>query len=240
MISSTEIALSHGGGHAEAPRTMSSREIAELTAKQHQHVRRDIETMAEGLKIDPSSFGRIYRDARNREQREYALPRRECLILVSGYSVELRAKIIDRWEELERAAGRVLPDLNDPDVLRGLLTSYADDKANLLARVAEAAPKVEALERIAEADGSLCVTDAAKALQVQPKVLFAFLRQNGWIYRRAGSASDVGYQAKVTAGYLEHKVTRIRRTKGPDRIAEQVRITPRGLTRLAELLEQRP
>lgn len=31
------------------------------------------------------------------------------------------------------------------------------------------APKVEALDRIATAEGSLCGTDTAKTLQVQPK-----------------------------------------------------------------------
>ena len=69
------------------------------------------------------------------------------------------------------------------------------------------------------------------------QALFAYLRANGWIYRRAGSANEVGYQGKVSLGYIEHKVTRLPRVNGPDRIAEQVRITPKGLARLAELLD---
>lgn len=83
---------------------MSSREIAELTGKQHQHVKRDIDHLFAALELDASSFGRIYRDTMNREQTEYALPKRETLILVSGYDPVMRAKIIDRWMELERQA----------------------------------------------------------------------------------------------------------------------------------------
>lgn len=47
--------------------TMSSREIAELTSKQHGHVKRDVEKMFEDLEIDATKFGCIYFDSMNRK-----------------------------------------------------------------------------------------------------------------------------------------------------------------------------
>ena len=81
--------------------TMSSREVAELTGKEHKHVLADIRNMCESLKIDSAEFSAQYKDTTGRSLPCFNLPKRETLILVSGYSVELRAKIIDRWQELE-------------------------------------------------------------------------------------------------------------------------------------------
>lgn len=88
--------------------TMTSLEIAELTGKRHGHVIRDIRAMLEGLgeNTEPK-FGTSYKDQTGRELPCYQLPKRETLILVSGYSVELRARIIDRWQELE--SGKAQP-----------------------------------------------------------------------------------------------------------------------------------
>lgn len=81
--------------------TMSSREIAELTGKQHQHVKRDIEIMLTNLGEDVSKFGHIYTDAVNREQTEYLLDRFHTEVLVTGYDVKRRAAVIKRWYDLE-------------------------------------------------------------------------------------------------------------------------------------------
>lgn len=88
---------------------MSSREIAELTGKQHAHVRRDIEHLLGALGEDVSKFGAMSADSYGRPQPVYALPKRETLILVSGYDPVMRAKIIDRWMELERQAAQAAP-----------------------------------------------------------------------------------------------------------------------------------
>lgn len=77
--------------------------IAELTGKQHPHVKRDIEHMLAELAGDASSFAHIYLDSMNRAQAEYRLERREVEVLLTGYSIPLRAKVIDRLHELEQA-----------------------------------------------------------------------------------------------------------------------------------------
>jgi len=217
------------------PLTMSSLEIAELTDKEHKNVIRDIRVMCAGLKIEPSVFEGSYQDSTGRSLVCFHLPQRECLILVSGYSVELRAKIIDRWQELERQAkaGPAIPQTL-PEALR-LAADLAEQVTQQKAAIAELAPKADALDRIAEAEGSLCITDAAKALQMRPKDLFTYLRSHGWIYRRIGSPHDLGYQSKVAAGLLEHKVTTVLRADGTEKLTEQVRVTPKGLAALAKL-----
>lgn len=87
--------------------TMSTREIAELTGKQHKHVLEDARKMLEELGIALADFSADLPDVYGRLQPVFLLPKRESLILVSGYSTELRARIIDRWEALE--SGREHP-----------------------------------------------------------------------------------------------------------------------------------
>jgi len=81
--------------------TMTSREIAELTGKDHKHVLTDIRKMLEELGIDSAGFSAEYKDTTGRMLPAFGLPKRETMILVSGYSITMRAKIIDRWQELE-------------------------------------------------------------------------------------------------------------------------------------------
>ena len=81
-------------------KSMSSLEIAELTGKDHAKVLIDIRKMLDELGILTSDFSTV-RKVRGKEYDVFNLPKRETIILVSGYSVVMRAAIVDRWQELE-------------------------------------------------------------------------------------------------------------------------------------------
>ena len=98
------------------PATMSSREIAELTGKEHGHVKRDIEQMLKALEKDVSTFGCIYLDSVGRKQTEYRLDRELTQTLITGYSIPLRHKVIQRLNELESGGGQQLATLKDPQL----------------------------------------------------------------------------------------------------------------------------
>lgn len=89
--------------------TMSSREIAELTGKRHDNVKRDVAAMLKELEVDVLKFEGIYMDSRGREQIEYLLDREHVECLLAGYNAQLRMKVIRRLHELEDAAGYRLP-----------------------------------------------------------------------------------------------------------------------------------
>lgn len=219
--------------------TMSSREVADLTGKQHHHVVRDIKHNLAELNLDASKFGCIYLDASNRKQTEYLLPPDLVMTLLTGYSVPLRHRVVTRLHELESVSRHDAIPKSLPEALR-LAADLADKNGELQRLVADQAPKVAAIKRLAAAGGAICITDAAKQLGVAPSRLFAWLEQHRWIFRRHGCKRWVAYQPRITSGLMNHKVTALKPDPetGIDRAAFDPMITPKGLTRLAELLQE--
>ncbi|ENG6208436.1 hypothetical protein AM433_004550 [Pseudomonas aeruginosa] len=218
--------------------TMSSREIADLTGKKHKNVLRDIREMLEALRRDGSDLSHVREDLDSRGYTEnFHLDRDLTETLISGYSVPLRYRVIRRLHELESSQVPSIPT-SLPEALR-LAADQAEQNQALRLVINEQAPKVQALERLSGAAGTMCITDAAKHLKVSPSRLFDWLQQNRWIYRRSGSARWIGYQPRIQDGWIMHKVTVLGRDdQGDERAASQVRITAKGLSVLARKIEE--
>lgn len=234
--------------------TMSSREIAELTGKNKADVHVDVWNMLSQLYSINKDDGKIHH-VKNQQVNltdgiivlfdvrgyvsEFNLDRYHTEVLVTGYDLKRRAAVIKRWYDLETGKAKPAIDpmvaLNDPAFLRDALISYTEKVMHLEHQVEEMKPDVDALTRIAKAEGSLCVTDAAKQLQVNPKKLFDLMSHSKWIYRRIGSVW-IGYQDKIQQGLLEHKVSVVKSRTGEDKQVSQVRVTAKGLSKLAKLL----
>ena len=215
--------------------TMSSREIAELCEKQHPHVLRDIRNMLNSLypNLDGLDSKGIF--AIKNEYGltlEILLPKREVMILVSGYRIDLRAKIIDRLEELE---SQQKPTTKIPQSFSEALMLAAQ----LQAEKEQNAPKVEAFDRLATAtEGAMNLTNAAKHLQMQPRAFNQFLFANGWIYKRTIGSAWIAYQDKLQRGYLEHKAYPVTQSDGTEKIYPQVLVTAKGLAKLSMMLNK--
>jgi anti-repressor protein len=183
--------------------TMSSLDIAEITGKEHGHVMRDIRSVLNEAGIDASSFGAIYLDAYNRDKPCYSLPRRECDLVVSGYSVKYRLAIIDRWHELEGKQTPAIP--THSEALR--LAADAIDKANALAlEVADMKPKAEFHDAVTASDD---VTQLGVACQVLDlpfgrNTLFQRLRNMG-VLISAGERHNLPKQRFIEQGLFTVK-----------------------------------
>lgn len=96
-------------------------------------------------------------------------------------------------------------------------------------------PRAAIHDRLIYADGTLTLSDAAKNIGVSPRKFIALLRREGWLFRR-GKSPLAAYQDKITSGYLTHKISVILAPNGEEKMTEQVRVTSKGLAKLARLV----
>ena len=232
-----EITTKAGAGEAL---TMSSREIAELTGSTHDNVLKTVRRLVgEGV---VSGNETPYTHPQNgRTYTEFHLDYRNTMVVVSGYSVELRAKIIDRWMELEQVVRDAPPiqfDPTDPQVLLQVFGALQNKVAEQQAVIDAQQAEVEKVRRLEATVGSMCITDAAKTLKVRRIELTSRMQAARWIYKRVGNSSWLAYQDKIQSGFMEHKDHIYIDGAGDERVATRALVTGKGLVKLAELLNR--
>lgn len=125
-------------------------------------------------------------------------------------------------------------DFSDPDTVLELAANWAAEKKRVLALEAtleEQKPKVLFAEVVDRSRDTITVTEAAKRIGLNPKVLFSALRGDGILYRRG--KVNLPAQAHIDNGrFVVHTGTYQRgETEEP---YSQARVTGKGLIWLTE------
>lgn len=213
--------------------TMSSREIAELTGKEHKNVIRTIKDLLAAkildAQIEPLKF-----EYRGQRFDYYELNKRDSLILVARLSPEFTAHIVDRWQELEKQVKHTNNvDLHDPRALRRALLDYTEQVIHL-------ETQNQSLERtidtITQTPAGVKFQQACKILNIKQAILANWLRQHSWDRKLNNTRASTYYSQKC--GYCETKyeeVARIRPNGDPYTFTKiEFFILPKGMQVLAK------
>ena len=178
-------------------RTMSSREIADLTGSTHDNVLKTVRSLIEKGVVSRNETPYMpYTHPQNGQVYfEFLLSYRDTMVVVSGYSVELRAKIIDRWQELEGQVARP-QQLSTIEILQIAMES---EKARLMltAQVEQQATKIHSLENLFKE--GMTHTQFCKGLNgVNVMQVGNYLESRSWLYNesKSGTRHRVGSYAR--------------------------------------------
>ncbi|WP_443090843.1 Rha family transcriptional regulator [Basfia succiniciproducens] len=182
---------------------ISSVEIAQLCEKRHDNVMADIRNMLEQLKIQSPEFSGDYTDSRGRTYQCYFLPKREVMILVSGYRIDLRAKIIDRLNELEQKQAVKVPQTL-PEALR-LAADLAEQNQALLLANTQQSTQIASMESYFR--NGISPFEFVKGLNgVNSLKVGEYLIGKSWLYEAANAKRVAAY---ARDRYLTEETTEI-------------------------------
>ena len=154
---------------------MTSLEIAELTGKQHNDILKAIRKMEPAwTKIAQGKFSLgSYADSNGQLRPCYQLTKTECLYIATKFNDEARAKLVLRWEYLERKEqeSRQQLCLPEPKKILALADEIISEGLHILNEPAE---------------DTLTATQVAKTFNMRTLDFNAVLRDMGIQYRRGG------------------------------------------------------
>ena len=211
--------------------SMSSREIADLTDKDHFHVMRDLRAMHDQLgALFGGSIQKWIHPQNGQAYDEYLLDKDTSLTLLLGYDALARMKVVKRWQELE--AAQKPADLSRMEILQ-LAMDSEQARIEAEAQLALAAPKVVYADAMLNADGTVLVRDAAKTIGVPVRKLEKVLRDKGVILPGNGPAAKY-----VAQGYLVESLGHYETNTRGRQISRTTRVTGKGLEFLRRFAER--
>ena len=211
-----------------SPNTMTSLQIAEVTGKPHNDVLKAIRAMEPAWeKVNGGKFSRVeYKDAKGEMRPAFKLTKTECLYVATKFNDEARAKLVIRWEELEKAHRQrnereqlpkavdgVLGDVSPRTVLKAMelcvqtQSELSDMRKRLIAlEQASATPTTKAVVRVARVRHKPTdnVTAGTALSNIEAAHLYGMTAsQLRWVLCRHGSVRGDGRRYYLKANFAK-------------------------------------
>ncbi len=201
-------------------------------------------------KINGRKFALVdYTDAKGEKRPCYALTKTESLYIATKFNDEARAKLVLRWEELERSqamGGFQIPQsFAEALTLAGQLAQANEEQARALALskareeeqeriIEEQKPKVFFAQAVETSKSSCLIGELAKIIAqngypMGQNRLFRWLKDNKYLIDNPGGENNnVPYQQYMERGYFELKKSVLTNPDGSQRITRTTKVTGKG------------
>lgn len=207
--------------------TMSSREMADLSEKRHDSVKRTIGTLVgKGVIGVPQIVG--YQDSLGRPASEFHIGKRDSYVVMAQLSPEFTARLVDRWQELE-SKQQAQSAHAIPKTMAQALRLAADQAEQIEAQqllIEQQKPAVEFVDRFVEAKSSKGFREVAKILGVKEREFIAGLASAGVIFKQ-------GNNWLPKADYQPRYFT-VKAGEANGHAFHQTRFTPEGIAWVAK------
>lgn len=205
---------------------MTSLEIAEVTGRNHKDVMRSIREMEEAwVKVNGRKFALVeYKDAKGEMRPCYQLTKTECLYIATKFNDEARAKLVLRWEELERKEQYQVPQSFAEALMLAAkqqekieqqqlaLKSKNEEIIQLSATITEMQPKVSYVDTILSSKETVTTTQIAQDYGQSAKALNVLLRNFGIQHKVGGQW--ILYSKYLPCGYVQSETVPITHRDG--------------------------
>lgn len=210
--------------------TMTSLEIAEVTGMRHADVMRSIRNMEKAwLKVSGrifalSSYKQAQPNGGYKDIPCFILNRTECLYVATKFNDEARAKLVLRWEELERKEQYQVPQSFAEALMLAAkqqekieqqqlaLKSKNEEIIQLSATITEMQPKVSYVDTILSSKETVTTTQIAQDYGQSAKALNVLLRNFGIQHKVDGQW--ILYSKYLPCGYVQSETVPITHRDG--------------------------
>ena len=185
---------------------MSSLDIAKLTGKNHKEVLRDIRKMFNELGAERKTALSDYTDITGRKLPMYLLDESETLCISTGYSIELRMRLIKQWQAMRDALDNLRYRVHDKTAQK-----------QAMAVIYESLPPAERSNKTHYIAANCVVDKLVSDMYGFPKMLKKGQMSTRMLEVRTTVLSD--YEALFKFGFDNHKVKQLLRDKYIARLA---------------------